>query len=556
MQEDTDMKNISLFATMAAALTICSCSLEKMDSPQSDGSQICISASISAFNTKADASGFESGDSFGLFALDPINAVNIQYTLGADGFSSSSKLTWAAGQTSPTTFIAYYPYTRNISLDGAVSFEVGTDQSSHSAYTASDFMLATAQAKPEEKVSLNFKHLMSRLVFDVSGLQDEVASLSLEGVRTIASADLSKMAVTASGTPGSIKAAPVTLDGKKAWELITVPQTCLPAVKLVTVSGQEYIIPASDSLRFVSGREISAKVRIIESMGVCSFSASVAPWSDGGKMKFEENDGEIWHSLGTGKYIDDVFCGAFSGARHYEWDVEIQECVYMSGYYRLVNPYKNWKYLTSSYSTEGEDSYIYVNATTSDHVFIEESPAGIVSLSREPLYIGSIVPENYFYGYESYGTIDSYKCITFPEQTLFFYFNGNYYYGNKRGQTTITLPGGTRTKVMLDLSGGEHIHDTETDTHYFEFQTSMETKGVYFKVFEGEVSGDLGSQLADQMLSEGKLDWPYYEVQNPDELIRFKADLEAGKTYTGVAFTFDYGPYNYWWYSWRYVTVY
>lgn len=563
MQEDTDMKQISIFATAAAALLLCACSLQKTDAPLVEGAPIQISAKVGEFQTKADDNGFESGDSFGLFALAPINAVNIKYTLGADGFTSANKLTWGVNQVQATQFVAYYPYAQSVTLDGALSFEVKADQTNHASYTASDFMFAQAEVMPEEKVVLNFQHLMSRMIFDVAEVPEDVVSLTLEGVATKASIKYDSQEVYATGNEGSIKAAAVVASGQKAWALITVPQTCTPTIKVKTVSGKEYSIVASRAISFFPGCEVSAKVRVIEGSNDATFTATITEWDEGENMQFVATEGEYWHSIGTGKYIDDTFCNIIGNFvdgefKHYEWDVEFEENILMPGYYRIVNPYKTWKYCPKYWSCDtSKDYYMYIDATNPGRVYIPTSPIGLnLPPDGSINNIGTLCEENLYGGYYGYGTLDEYGCITFPQIGLFGMVNARHYYGNNYGQTYITLPGGTRTRIINDLTSLNISEEPDEEGYYtFYLYTSMETNAVYFQVYQGEIPEDYGETLANKMISDGQLGWTPYEVPEPETEMTFRMKLTSGGTYSAVAFTFDYGPHATYWWSWRYLTI-
>lgn len=141
---------------------------------------VSLSASIHVSLTRVDNSAFEAGDAIGLYMTESSSSLeelpyanNVRFTCSASGSFSSEEILFypkeEEGEEGKTyDLLAYYPYQdeNGITEDGGtIKVAVQTDQSSQSAFSASDFMAATSLDRPvsKEPVPLFFRHKLSRL---------------------------------------------------------------------------------------------------------------------------------------------------------------------------------------------------------------------------------------------------------------------------------------------------------------------------------------------------------------------------------------------------------
>ena len=81
-----------------------------------------------------------------------------------------------------------------------------------------------------------------------------------------------------------------------------------------------------------------------------------------------------WVDYGTALYREDLIT-TFFGVDNIVYEVPIQKNVVEEGYYRLVNPYgKYYAYNDPGDFDETTDSYLTINATDPNWVYVEDSP--------------------------------------------------------------------------------------------------------------------------------------------------------------------------------------
>lgn len=124
------------------------------------------------------------------------------------------------------------------------------------------------------------------------------------------------------------------------------------------------------------------------------------------------------------------------------FDVDVEENVYLKGYYRIKNPYKAWAQTAGYDQGHGHSHYLYINAYDPEEVYVEYSPLGLdVSVFGE-----LAVSSDYFalvsqYGYDylkalnihSGGKIEN-KVITFNNRNdirVLCHKLGEWYYTNR-----------------------------------------------------------------------------------------------------------------------------
>ncbi len=119
-------------------------------------------------------------------------------------------------------YVALYPYSSDYS--DSFKFSVSYDQSSYASYTSSDLMLATSmKSETAKEVTLNFWHILSKVVIDMSGedLPSGDCSVTLNDVCYEATIDLVDMTYQTSETKSEIL---MCDDGNKRQKAILAPQ--------------------------------------------------------------------------------------------------------------------------------------------------------------------------------------------------------------------------------------------------------------------------------------------------------------------------------------------
>lgn len=172
------MKKLSIIIASLAALV--ACQKEAPVTLQDDG-QICFEFGLPS--TKATAENFEAGDQVSVWAVEYASEEapelqiggnflnNEMLTYDGSAWNSSRNVYWSE---KPCDFYAVYPYIRPNSVESYI-FEIQADQNSPrtadalGGYEASDLLFAKAEnvSRADGKVSLKFKHMMSKCIVNV-----------------------------------------------------------------------------------------------------------------------------------------------------------------------------------------------------------------------------------------------------------------------------------------------------------------------------------------------------------------------------------------------------
>lgn len=172
------MKKLSIIIASLAALV--ACQKEAPVTLQDDG-QICFEFGLPS--TKATAENFEAGDQVSVWAVEYASEEapelqiggnflnNEMLTYDGSAWNSSRNVYWSE---KPCDFYAVYPYIRPNSVESYI-FEIQANQNSPrtadalGGYEASDLLFAKAEnvSRADGKVSLKFKHMMSKCIVNV-----------------------------------------------------------------------------------------------------------------------------------------------------------------------------------------------------------------------------------------------------------------------------------------------------------------------------------------------------------------------------------------------------
>lgn len=192
------------------------------------------------------------------------------------------------------------------------------------------------------------------------------------------------------------------------------------------------------------------------------------------------DDEENWEDIGDGLMHDGIL-STTSLFNIVEQDivVKFQEHKDKKGYYRVVNPYANQSLIQglSSFTHDGHNHYIYIDATKPERVILEPSPLGM-SIDG---YGETAIWSSYEYYKKNYdwlfdeeemeaflkeycGTLKGYK-ISFPDESILFGMHdvtGSSFY--EVGENfSFTLPGGAGFE-------GVNVDNTSESSKYYNLQ--------------------------------------------------------------------------------------
>lgn len=268
------MKIKHLMAYLILPITITSCSSEVNETGEKPSTpptkrEIKISTNVSGI-TRATDTGFDTNDKCGLYVVNrgidnSSNALkatgnhvnNMRFTYSGT-WTPATPIYWM-DNTTHADFYLYFPYKSGISDVNAMSFSVKTDQSSESAYKASELLIGSTKdvAPTESAVVINTKHVLSQMIVNVAagnGFTTESLAaanigVTINGTKVSATVDIASSAVSATGDAQSIK--PWNTNG--AWKALVIPQS-IEETNLITVNvdGKDYNL--KKAFTFVSGK--------------------------------------------------------------------------------------------------------------------------------------------------------------------------------------------------------------------------------------------------------------------------------------------------------------
>ena len=253
---------------MTAITTLFACQKE---APSVTQDKDLIQFELGLPQTKATAESFEVGDKVSLWAVEYTNEEAPELQIGGNFLNNElltfngSKWTGRAMYWSekPCDFYAVYPHIEPSSVDSYL-FDIATDQNSVETedalggYEASDLMFAKAEAvsHSDGKVSLSFKHMMSKCVVNVlkgekfeGELPDDIAVHIYNTVTTadlnLANGSVEKYAL------GDRKTITMKKLSNEHFEAIIIPQNIERRTPLVEISmgGIAYLLEYSLSFR-------------------------------------------------------------------------------------------------------------------------------------------------------------------------------------------------------------------------------------------------------------------------------------------------------------------
>lgn len=268
---------------------------------------ICLSGKIVGMNEGEALTRFRGGAGVGVYITDESGSRsgnlfeprvnNVKFMQSAAGLVGDPLVYWMQG--TPIEVLAYYPYLKEEGdVPEACLFKVAEQQGEMldglSAYGESDFLWAKARADYQtEPVSLDFKHLMSKVVIylksDAIIPGDMIGGeVSILGMATNAKINLKEGTVEKEGEAGRVVATDELIE-REGFEIgvkaVVVPQTVSRGVTWLdvkTLGGYSYTYELPEDFTFQSGKQVTLEVSI--ESGECHVTVSeIEDWTEKGE---------------------------------------------------------------------------------------------------------------------------------------------------------------------------------------------------------------------------------------------------------------------------------
>lgn len=213
--------------------------------------------------TRVSGTAWESGDAIGIYmgstgtSLATIidNAANVRFTTtGGSTFTTTTPIYYP--YQGNVDFVAYYPYTATVT-GNALPVDV-TDQADQSALEILYSNNATNKPNSATAVALQFRHILSKVEFEVE-LADDMPEENLDGLRieirginTKGSFSLATGTLT-TNTPGNVG---VLMDADGEWgEAIVMPSGAVEGAHVVFTLADGQTLEAEISGSFTAGQK-------------------------------------------------------------------------------------------------------------------------------------------------------------------------------------------------------------------------------------------------------------------------------------------------------------
>lgn len=303
------MNKSHLIWIVAVACALSSCVNEQEKAvPAKDRVPITFDGTIGA-DTKANTSGFQTGDRLGVYVVNFDNHGN-PGTLQSKGnwvtnVAYTKAETWVPDydvyykdNSTHVDFYGYYPYISSIESVTNIPFEVKEDQSQDGtpgvmgAYEASDFLWAKREnvSPSASAVVLSFKHRMSQIAVTLekgTGFGDTWDGLSkkvlISSVKRNANIDLTTGNVTATGAVSARNTVPYCSDG--TFHAIVVPQEIAANTPLftITIDGIPYTYSENSAFTYLQGKQHNFIITVNKKAdGTYEFTSTstIQPWDN------------------------------------------------------------------------------------------------------------------------------------------------------------------------------------------------------------------------------------------------------------------------------------
>ena len=249
------MKHLKYLLLFIGLAIFASCSDSDVQGLVGNGNEAAFSGHIGELQTRVTDNAWDAGDEIGIFAVMPgqdLNEAgvfdgknNIKYVTDGKGKFSPASTPILFPQNGSLDFISYYPF-----QNAATSFVYNIDIARQANPAAIDLLYsknAVGESGDNPLVKLVFKHMLSRLVFDVTleeGLSfDDGFSVAIKDIIVDGSFDLNSGEVALGTTKNQISPVVKIAADKKTANVssIVVPSQNLSDVTVVfSLGGKDY----------------------------------------------------------------------------------------------------------------------------------------------------------------------------------------------------------------------------------------------------------------------------------------------------------------------------
>ena len=275
------MKHLKYLFLFVGLALLASCSDSDVQGLVGDGNQAAFSGRIGEFQTRVTDNSWDEGDAIGIFAVMPGQELsnpaifdgknNVQYLSDAKGEFKPAAEPIKFPENGELDFIAYYPFKNALS-----DFTYNIDVSKQANPAAIDLLYsnnAKGESGDEPFVNLSFKHMLSRLMFNIKleeGLSfDDGFNVSIKDIVVDGSFDLATGEVAFGSTKKTISPVVTVSSDKKlaSASSIVVPGQDLSDVTVVfSLGGKDYEwTPYAQSLKSTTKYSYALKLYIDES---------------------------------------------------------------------------------------------------------------------------------------------------------------------------------------------------------------------------------------------------------------------------------------------------
>ncbi|MBR6055060.1 MAG: fimbrillin family protein [Bacteroidales bacterium] len=341
------MKKLYIIA-LAALCALAGCN-KAGESPvvPSKGGPVRFATNLNSYTVK---SSLAENDQIGVFAGAPITRLNVLGTVTSSkgvAFAAGSEICWQAGQTAPTTFAAYYPYSASCNATASdpfkFTFTLAADQSSAEGVAAADLLTAVAAnvdvpADPAaaEPVTLTFTHQGAKFVVNVTKeISAAVESVEILGTKLTGVVNMADKTVTDHSGDAAAIIANRPNSGSNTFEAIILPAADIaPQIKVTVEGGTTYTYSMNGTMTFVAGKQYTATVNIaanpVSADAVTFTVGDITDWEVvETPLSYGENPeiavGNVWSVIGTinGSSWNEDFPMTEVSGESYCWTIDI-----------------------------------------------------------------------------------------------------------------------------------------------------------------------------------------------------------------------------------------
>ena len=220
-----------VLAILCATLLIIGCNYDKpkYGSP--------LSVRLFGVTRRAD---FESGQKFGIYVGEPVNAQNVLFTFAPGGNAlSDEEIRWAFDQSSASRFFAYTPYDASYTGHDDVVIDIPADQSTVEKLLSANIMTGLASGAPGSvAVPIYMKHAMTAMIVSFDNRTgSRIESMTVTGFMTQGKLNFLTGTLTAEGSKSRITPYR-SPSGADDFCFLYVPQDGTPVFSVKLSSGK------------------------------------------------------------------------------------------------------------------------------------------------------------------------------------------------------------------------------------------------------------------------------------------------------------------------------